>query len=251
MEWLKVKEVANLVGISVRTLHHYDEIGLLIPQETTEAGYRLYSNKDLETLQQILFFKELGFQLKQIKEIINNPLFDSEEALQLHKKALYEKRDRLNKMISMLEKTIEYTKGEIEMTNKEKFEGFNFSHNPFEQEARERWGNQAVDQSNKKLAKLSQKEQLALTQEWDKIYQKLATLRHESPHSADAQEAIKDWYDYLNNHFGTYTFEAFKGLGLLYVDDQRFTKNIDKYGEGLAKFMSEAMGVFADNQMHS
>ena len=89
---MKVKEIADLVGISVRTLHHYDEIGLLIPEKTTDAGYRVYSDKNLETLQQILFFKELGFPLKKIKEIIDSPSFDRQEALELQHKMLLEKR---------------------------------------------------------------------------------------------------------------------------------------------------------------
>jgi DNA-binding transcriptional MerR regulator len=243
---MKVKEVADLVGISVRTLHYYDEIGLLTPEETTESGYRLYSDKNLEMLQQILFFKELGFPLKKIKEIINSPSFDQHEALVLQRKMLLEKRRRLDKMIATIDKTIQHMRGEIQMTNKERFEGFDFSHNPYEKEARERWGNEAVDKANAKLGNMSKEEQEAMTKEMNSIYQKLASLRHGSPESEEAQAAIKGWYDFLNNHFGCYSLEAFKGLGQMYVDDERFTKNIDQFGEGLAKFMRDAMAVFAD-----
>ncbi|MDH2881652.1 MerR family transcriptional regulator [Bacillus cytotoxicus] len=238
---MRVKEVADLVGISVRTLHHYDEIGLLIPDEVTESGYRLYSNKNLETLQQILFFKELGFPLKKIKEIIMSPSFDREEALQLHRKMLLEKRERLDKMIVTIEKTIKHEKGEIQMTNKEKFEGFDFSHNPYEQEARERWGDEAVDKANKAAASMSKEKQ----EELNHIYRKLATLRHHAPDSKEAQEAIQEWYDYLQS-FGHYSLEAFKGLGKMYVDDERFTKNIDQFGKGLAQFMCDAMEIYAN-----
>ncbi|MFD2679471.1 MerR family transcriptional regulator [Bacillus seohaeanensis] len=235
---MKVKEVADLVGISVRTLHHYDEIGLLIPNETTESGYRLYSNENLETLQQILFFKELGFPLKKIKEIINSPSFDRQEALELHRKMLLEKRNRLDQMIATIEKTMKHSKGEINMSNEEKFEGFDFSNNPYEQEARERWGDKAVDNANVKFGK---SEQDAM----NSIYRKLASIRHKSPESEEAQTAIKEWYDFLNK-IATYSLEAFKGLGQMYVDDKRFTKNIDKFGEGLAKFMCDAMAFYAD-----
>ncbi len=240
---MKVKEVANLVGISVRTLHHYDEIGLLTPDETTESGYRLYSNGNLETLQQILFFKELGFPLKKIKEIIMSPSFDHEEALQLHKKMLLEKRARLDKVIATINKTIQHTKGEIDMTNKEKFEGFDFSHNPYEEEARERWGDEAVDKANKTAKGMSKEKQ----EEFNNIYRNLATLRNGAPDSKEAQSAIGVWYDYLQN-FGEYSLEAFKGLGQMYVADERFTKNIDKFGEGLAQFMCDAMEVYADRK---
>jgi DNA-binding transcriptional MerR regulator len=234
---MKVKEVADLVGISVRTLHHYDEVGLLTPDETTESGYRLYSNENLETLQQILFFKELGFPLKKIKEIINSPSFDREEALELHRKMLLEKRSRLDQMIATIEKTIKHSKGEIHMSNEEKFEGFDFSYNPYEEEARERWGDKAVDNAN---AKFGKKEQDAM----NTIYRNLAAIRNVSPESGEAQAAIKEWYAFLNK-IGTYSLDAFKGLGQMYVDDERFTKNIDKFGEGLAEFMRDAMAVYA------
>ncbi|WP_243525055.1 MerR family transcriptional regulator [Bacillus pseudomycoides] len=239
---MRVKEVADLVGISVRTLHHYDEIGLLTPAETTESGYRLYSNENLEILQQILFFKELGFPLKKVKEIINSPSFDKEEALQMHRKMLLEKRARLDKVIATIDKTIQHTKGEIEMTNKEKFEGFDFSHNPYEEEARTRWGDEAVDKANKAATSMTKEKQ----EEFNNIYRKLAELRNGATDSKEAQEAIQVWYEYLQN-FGHYSIEAFKGLGQMYVDDERFTKNIDQFGEGLARFMCDAMAIYADN----
>ncbi|MED0658738.1 MerR family transcriptional regulator [Bacillus smithii] len=244
---MKVKEVADLVGISVRTLHYYDEIGLLVPEETTESGYRLYSDENLETLQQILFFKELGFPLKKIKDIIYNPSFDRQEALELQRQMLMEKRERLDQMIATIEKTIKHMKGEILMSNKEKFEGFDFRHHPYEEEARKRWGDEAVDRANAKVRNMTKEEQKALSQEMESIYQKLAVLRHQSPESEEAQAAIKEWHDFLNNHFNQYyTLDVFKGLGQLYVEDERFTKNIDQYGEGLAEFMRDAMRIFAD-----
>src|SRR5699024_1639235 len=241
---MKVKEAAELVGISVRTLHHYDEIGLLEP-ETTESGYRSYSEKDLETLQQILFFKKLDFPLKKIKEIINSPSFDREEALQVQRRMLLEERSRLDNMIATIDKTIQHAKGEIPMSDQEKFEGFDFSKNPYEQEARERWGNKAVDESNAKINQMSKDEQQEMGEEFDRIYRELAAIRDKAPYSDEAQAAIKVWYDYLNK-IGSYSLDAFKGLGQMYVDDERFTKNIDKYGDGLAVFMWDAMAVYAD-----
>jgi DNA-binding transcriptional MerR regulator len=240
---MKVKAVADLVGISVRTLHHYDEIGLLIPEETTESGYRVYSDENLEALQQILFFRELGFPLKKIKEIIDSPSFERQETLEMQHKMLLEKKNRLNKMIRTIEKTIKHSKGEIEMSNKEKFEGFDFSHNPYEQEAREKWGDKAVDEANEKAKNMTFSDQ----EKFNEIYRNLATLRHLSPDSNKAQEGIDEWYHFLNK-IGNYSPEAFKGLGQMYVNDERFTKNIDKFGEGLAAFMCEAMSIYADKQ---
>lgn len=244
---MKVKEVANLTGVSVRTLHHYDEIGLLIPDDINESGYRLYSEDNLETLQQILFFKEVGFSLKKIKEIINSPSFDRQEALMLQRKMLMKKRCQLDKMIETIDKTIKHERGEIQMSHKEKFKGFDFSHNPYEEEARNLWGDEAVDNANAKLAGMDKRGQEFLSASMSAIYKKLATLRNGSPESEEAQAAIGEWYDLLNNNFGNYSLDAFKGLGQMYVDDERFTKNIDKFGEGLAEFMRDAMAIFADS----
>lgn len=238
---LKIKEVADLVGISVRTLHHYDEIGLLIPEETTDSGYRFYSNKNLETLQQILFFKELDFPLKKIKEIINSPSFDRQEALRLQRRMLLEKREHIDKMITTIDKTTQYVKGEIQMSNKEKFEGFDFSHNPYEEEARERWGDEVVDKSNDKFGNK------AMGENMNAIYRKLANLKDTPPESDEAQAGIKEWHDFLNDNTGHhYSLDAFKELGQMYVNDDRFTRNIDQFGSGLAKFMRDAMAIYAD-----
>jgi DNA-binding transcriptional MerR regulator len=242
---MKVKEVADLVGISVRTLHHYDEIGLLVPEKAAGSCYRVYSEADLETLQQILFFKELGFPLKKIKEIIHSPAFDRQKALEVQHRMLLEKRKRLDKMIKTIEKTIKHAKGEIRMTSKEKFEGFDFSHNPYEKEARELWGDEAVDEASARLAKMPEVEKKEFADKFSAIFNKLAALRHLPASSKEAQAAIKEWYEMLNE-IGNYSLEAFKNLGQLYVDDQRFTENIDQFGRGLAKFMRDAMSIYAE-----
>lgn len=242
---MRVKEVADLVGISVRTLHHYDDIGLLIPEEKTESGYRLYSDNNLETLQQILFFKELDFPLKKIKEVITSPSFDREEALKLHRNMLLEKRNRIDQMMMTIDKTLQHKKGEILMTDREKFEGFDFSHNPYEQEARERWGDKTVDQANAKIENKTKEEKEAMERETNAIYRHLAELRHDPPESKEAQAAIKEWYEFLNN-MSHYSLDAFKGLGQMYVDDERFTNSIDRFGDGLAEFMRDAMAIYAN-----
>ncbi|MDS9472058.1 MerR family transcriptional regulator [Sporosarcina pasteurii] len=237
---MKVKEVAELTGISVRTLHHYDAIGLLTPDAVTEAGYRLYSDDNLATLQQILFFRELGFPLMKIKELLDSPTFDRQEAFELQHQMLLEKRRKLDEMIETIEKTIQQGKGELIMSNEEKFKGFDFNSNPYEQEARARWGDKAVDKANQ----FTKEQGDALGEEMNRIYFMLAKLRHESPESEEAQKAIGEWYDFLNK-MGNYSPEAFAGLGQVYVDDERFTKNIDQFGEGLAVFMRDAMAVYA------
>ena len=241
-----VKEVAKLTGISIRTLHYYDEIGLLSP-ETSETGYRLYTKDNIEKLQQILFFKALDFPLKKIKNILERPDFNQLDALHYQKERLQEKKERLETIIVTIDQTIQNVKGERTMTDKDKFKGLDFSQNQYEQEARERYGDEAVNSSSQKFKSLSINEKDALSQSFHKIYRKLAKLRHGSPASEEAQNAIHEWYEFLNNNVGYhYTLEAFQGLGQMYIDDERFTKNIDQYGEGLALFMRDAMNVYAD-----
>ena len=139
----KIREVAQLAGISVSTLQYYDKIGLLKPSEKTESGYRLYTNEDLETLQQILYFKKLDFPLKTIKEIIHSPSYDREAALNIEREMLLNRKEQLERMIETIDKTLRHMKGEIAMSNKEKFAGFDFSKNDYEEEARRRWGDEA------------------------------------------------------------------------------------------------------------
>ncbi|WP_213423477.1 MerR family transcriptional regulator [Bhargavaea massiliensis] len=242
----KVSEVAELTGISIRTLHHYDRIGLLSPEHVTGAGYRQYSERDLETLQQILFFRELGFPLKRIGEILKSPDFEREEALVLQREALLEKRVRLDRMIQTLEKTIQDAKGEIEMTDQEKFDGFDFTKNPYEEEARKRWGDEAVDRSNQTLANMGPEGQKQIGAQMEALFRKLAAMRLQDPASDEVQQAIGEWHAFLNSMGHTYSPEAFKGLGQLYIEDERFTKNMDKFGDGFARFMAEAMEIRAD-----
>lgn len=242
MMTVKVKEIATLTGISVRTLHHYDEIGILKPAHVTEAGYRLYSDEDLTTLQQILFFRELGFSLKKIKELLERPTFDQLEAFEMQRKMLVEKRNQLDTMIDTINKTIQEEKGVYTMTNKERFKGFDFSKgNEYEAEARKRWGEAAVDEANQKAGNP------AFGEEMNQIYFKLAELRHTDPASENAQGAIGEWYTLLNK-IGNYSLEAFRGLGEMYVADERFTKNIDQFGEGLAEFMRDAMEEYVNQK---
>lgn len=237
---MRTKELADIAGISVRTLHYYDTIGLLSPEIDRENGYRNYSDQDVSTLQQILFFRQLNFKLTQIKDILNSPKYHQTEALLEQKDIILKEQTRLNNILKLIDKTIQAERGEITMTNEEKFSGVDFSHNPYEQEAREKWGDEKVEQANQNLKKVGTKE---AEREFDEIYTQLADVRHLDPESDAAQQEIGKWYDFLNK-VGEYTPEMFKNLGEMYTADERFTKNIDKYGDGLAEFMKEAMTVY-------
>lgn len=237
---MHVKELANLAGVSIRTLHHYDAIGLLVPDELTEAGYRVYSEQNLNTLQQILFFKALGFSLDTIKQLLDSPTFNRLEAFQYQKETLLNKKEQLEQMIETIDKAILQEKGDYMMTNEEKFKGFNFNDRQYEQEAIQKWGEDAVQQSKEKIAG----KEAVFSAKMNDIYEQLARVRHLEPTSEEVQAAIHEWYVLLNE-IGTYSLDAFAGLGQMYVADERFTKNIDQFGEGLAAFMCTAMGVYA------
>lgn len=237
----KIKQLADLVGVSVRTLHHYDAIGLLPPTTESEAGYRLYDDEAVDCLQQILFFRTLGFSLKQIQEIMKQDQFNQLEALYFQKQVIEKKIKQFERMAQTIKQTIAAKEGGIQMTNEEKFNGLDFKKNPYEQEAREKWGDVIVEQSKEKIAQFDND---VLQEKWQQQWTRLAAIRHEAVDSPVVQQAMKEFYYFLNQHFGNYSKEAFRGLGQLYVQDERFQSQIDCYGEGLTQFMSEAMQQF-------
>lgn len=247
---MNTNQVAGLAGVSVRTLHHYDEIGLLCPDRNPDNGYREYSDKDLDLLQQILFFKECGFSLAEIGKLLGSPAYDRDKAFVLQKKYLLHERKRIDAMLETLDKTMKSWKGEWNMTQKEKFGGFDMTHNPYEEEARRLWGDEAVDRSNAKIRSMSAHEQNAIAKGMDELFMELAKIRSELPDSDKVQKAMDKMYHYFNSNFGChYTLEAFAGLGQMYVNDSRFTRNIDKYGDGLSAFLARAMGIYAEKQV--
>lgn len=246
---MNAKKVAKITGVSVRTLHHYDTIEILSPGRNPENGYREYSDDDMDRLQQILFFKECGFSLAQIKELLSSPNFDREKAFDLQKKYLLHEKRRIEMMLETLEKSVQNMKGRMTMSIKDKFHGFDFTNNPYEDEARRLWGDKAVEQSNAHIKSLSQNEQEAIAKGMDALFTDLAKIRKEAPDSATAQAAMAKMYSHFNLNFGfRYSLEAFAGVGQMYVTDERFTENVEKYGDGLAKFLSEAMKIYAESQ---
>ena len=237
---LTVKQVAKLTGITVRTLHYYDEIGLLTPATITEAGYRLYNDENLERLQQILFFREIDFELKNIKEILDNPDFDKVKALEKHKKLLELKRNRMEKLITLVDKTL---KGEKEMSFKEfDMNEINKVKEEYKEEAKERWGDtDAYKESNRKTSKYGKEDWEEISKDSARIYKGFADNMDKEVSSPEVQHFVQEWQNHITKYFYNCTKEILAGLGEMYVADERFTKNIDKYGEGLAEFMSKAI----------
>lgn len=240
---MKINEVAKLTGVTVRTLHYYDEIGLLKPSKITEAGYRIYDENDLFTLQQILFFKELDFPLTEIKNIMQIPSFDKLKALKAHKELLTKKRERIDKLITLVDNTI---KGECDMSFKE----FNMTEienmkEKYAKEVKERWGNSSAYKESEKKTKNYSKEQWQKIDEKSRdIFKAFAANMDKDAHSKEVQELVKEWHNFITTNFYNCTNEILKCLGIMYVEDERFKKNIDQNGHGTAEFISKAISIY-------
>ena len=240
---MKIGEVAKLSGVTVRTLHYYDEIGLLKPSKTTEAGYRMYSIEDLEKLQQILFFRELDFPLNEIKEIMINPKYDKIEALNKHKELLIEKRKRIDGLITLIDKTI---KGDNNMSFKE-FDNSKIEENKrkYAEEVKNRWGNtDAYKEYEKKTSSYDGNSWNEINEGMVEILKEFADNREEDPNSDIIQSLVEKWQSYITSNFYNCTKEILSCLGLMYIGDERFKENIDKYGEGTAEFMAKAIEIY-------
>lgn len=250
----KIKEVADLAGVSVRTLHHYDEIGLLKPATVTAMGYRLYSDDDLDKLQQILFFKELGLPLNEIKEILDNPRFDRRHALEVHRELLLKKVQRLETIINTVDQTLESLERGNNMNKQDMFEGFDMTEieqhqQKYAEETKQKYGHtDAYRESAQKTSQYTKEDWAVITAKGNAIYTRLASLMDKGPADTQVQEAIGDWRRHITDSFYNCTLEIFRGLGDLYVADERFTANIDRHRPGLALFMRDAMHLYCDNQ---
>ena len=240
---MKISEVAKLTGVTVRTLHYYDEIGLFKPSEITEAGYRLYDSSALETLQQILFFRELDFPLNDIMKIMTNPHYDKAEALTKHRELLLQKRNRIDDLIGLVDNTL---KGDNDMSFKQfDMTEFEVTKKKYAAEVKERWGNTAAyAESEKKTSSYDDVKWKMLYGESEAILQEFSKNRDIKPESNEAQALVKKWQDYITANFYNCTKEILSCLGLMYIGDERFTQNIDQNGEGTAAFMASAIEIF-------
>jgi len=248
-----VKDVSSLSGVSIRALHHYDEIGLLKPDARNDSGYRLYSEGDLERLQQILFFKELDFGLEEIGKILDSPWFDRLLALREHRKILVEKKKRLDAIIAAVDKTMGAIEGGKKMKNSEMFDPFNESKmEEYKKEVREKYDKKIVDECERRTSKYSKADWKAIRKESDGIYEKVAELmkKGKAPDAADVQKQVARHFRMINDRFYTCTPQIYRGLGDLYVDDGRFRANFEKICAGLAEFMRDAMREYCDKNFH-
>lgn len=246
---LTVGLVARLAGVTVRTLHHYDEIGLVVPSSRTQAGYRRYGRAEIERLQEVLFFRELGFGLEEIRSIVGQPTYDRVAALQRQRELLELQVDRLASLIDAVDRAVHAEETGIQMTHEEMLEVFgDFDPSQYEDEAKERWGDSAAyKQSAQRTARYTKEDWLAVGEEADQINQQFLRLMAEdvSPEAEAAMDAAEAHRAHLSRWFYDCSKETHAGLGQMYVADVRFKDNIDKAGAGLAEYMSAAIAANA------
>lgn len=253
-----VKTLADLSGVSVRTLHHYDHIGLLRPTTRTDKKYRLYGEKELLRLQQILFFRELGFALNEILELLDEPDYDLMKALMRHKSALLKRKKRIATLLKTIDTTIINLKqGEIMKNPKALYQGFPKEiGTTYRKEAVEKYGKKTIERSEKELMKLGKTGFDALLQESKQIYDALFELRHEDAECDNVQQVIARHYEIIRKFWGTSNStdkqaQAYSGLGDLYVNDERFLTNASPGTPQpeFAQFLQKAMHFFALNKL--
>lgn len=241
-----IKEIADLAGVTTRTLRYYDQLGLLIPSEIGENGYRNYDHNCLLRLQQVLYFREFDVPLKEIQTILNHPDFQLLPALENHRDALKDQVKRKNKLLETLVKTISSLQGEGNMSEEEYFEGFDETQ--YEGETRERWGETSqYAESQRKWSSFSKDQKEEIKEEGGRISVRMVTENPESsPGDPDVQAAVGEYYEYLNKYFYTCEIEFLRGLADMWVQDPRFAVNYERIREGGAAFVREAVHIYCD-----
>ena len=245
-----VQKLGKLAGISTRTLRYYDEIGMLKPARINSSGYRIYGQQEVNLLQQILFYKELGIKLETINQIVTSPTFDEAKALADHRSQLLDKRDQLDLLIANVEKTISSKEGEIEMTNNEKFEGFkqkmiDQNEKTYGKEIREKYGDDTVNKSNAKMKSMTQSQHEEVKRLSEEVQITLAeAFQTGDPASDLAQKAADLHKQWLMCYWSDYSKEAHENLAQMYVDDERFTAYYDKEVPGTAEFLRDAIHIY-------
>lgn len=237
---MQIKEFAQFTGVSVRTLHYYDEIGLLQPAQVDRAtGYRFYDEQSLLRMQEILFYRELDFSLKSIGEMLSSPDYDKTKALQEQKQLLKLKKERLERLISAIDQAV---KGENVM---KAFDNTEFE--THKAEAQARWGKTDAYREHAEKTKNYGKEKWnSLAADMDIIFGEFALCMKNgaAPDAAEAQSLVKKLQDHITDNYYTCTKQILFGLGQMYVADERFRNNIDAHADGTAEFVSQAIACY-------
>lgn len=237
---MQIKEFAAAVGVSIRTLHYYDEKGILKPAYVDkQTGYRFYDENSLLRMQEILFYRELDFSLKSISEILSSPDYDKTKALTGQKKLLILKKERLERLISAIDGAV---RGENIM---KAFDNSEFQKH--KAEVKEKWGNtDAYKEYEEKTKSYSSDKQNSLTDEMNRIFSEVAVClkNGNTPDSDEAQNLVKTLQNHITENYYNCTNEILAGLGMMYVAEERFRNNIDKHASGTAEFISKAIKIY-------
>jgi DNA-binding transcriptional MerR regulator len=243
-----IKELADLAGVTTRTLRYYDQVGLLPPTEIGNNGYRYYDRESLIRLQQILFYRELDLPLKEIGIILGEPDFAVLEALEDHQVAIQRKIVQYKKLLGTVQKTINSLKGVEKMSDHEYFEGFD--EKLYEKEARERWDGPQFEESQRNWSSFSKKKQAAIKIEGGEITQRMVTEDPDAkPDHPSVQQAVADYHRYINQYFYSCDTEHLRLLADMWVEDPRFKENYERIREGGAAFVREAVHIFSDRAL--
>lgn len=240
-----VNQLAKLAGITVRTLHYYDEIGLLKPARIGANGYRYYDDAALFRLQQILFYREMDLDLLQIKQVLDNPQFDLVSALQAHRVTLQMKIDRLKALINTVDTTIMHLVGEVTMSKKNIFEGFSQEkQQQYEEEATKLWG-ERVKETTRLWNSYGEQRQQEIMQEGSQIYTAIVANMSKGPASPEVQALLVRWHQHLR-YFYEPTLEVLGGLGQMYHDHPDFNATFTAIHPDLPGFLKQAIGIYVD-----
>jgi DNA-binding transcriptional MerR regulator len=243
-----VKQLSKLAGVTPRTLHHYDEIGLLKPSHVGDNGYRYYGEESVLRLQQILFYRELDIPLDDIKKIMGRRDFDILGALQTHKDALNKQVTRLNRLIQTVDNTIDHLKGHNIMSEKAYFEGFTEEEQEkYALEAEQLYDAETVRASNKKWKSYSAAKKESIMAEGKAVYVDMIAAMPKGADSPEAQAIVERWRKHMD-YFWTPNLDQLLGLANGYNDDPRFKANFEKMHTGLAEFMREAVKVYVEKR---
>lgn len=240
MKDYSVKQLAELAGVSRRTLHYYDQIGLLKPERQAGNRYRRYGEEAVYRLQQILFYRELGLSLAEIQTVLSDPGFDLVRALERHRQALQERRSRLDRLLQTVELTIISLKGGISMEDQQLFEGFDDEQEKqYAQEAVQKWGNEAAV-SIRLWNSYGPEKQKAIREEGNQIYLDFTRLIGEDPLSEPVQAVTRRWHQHMR-YFYEPDIERLLGLAEMYVESPDFRETFDRFDPRLAPFMRLAI----------
>lgn len=253
MDNYSVKKLAKLAGVSVRTLHLYDQMGLLKPSVRTEARYRLYGEKELLRLQQILFYRELDFPLKDICTILDDPAFDLVQALEGHRKALLAKKERINTLVGTIEKTLVTLKNKTMLQVEDLYKGIpQEKMEAYRTEAMAKWGKETIIGAEDTLRSFPKEEMEAMKTELNDLTTRLAALMSGDPTGREVQQYIARRYQIILRLIGgkieMSKLEYFRKLGELYVADNRYTPVNGVPSKELALFIKEATDHYIETQ---